>query len=142
MLRAFNKNHLFFYITIKTFIHVPILSNRPAANEKSKLCGGSENSHLRTKGCIFFVISVSSFCYSHTMISDAIQQQLEKIAKKTFQADKQLAIQRNKLMKPIYAKRRDILKQVPNFWGTAVSASFFHTHTPALCMPRTSVTSA
>ncbi|GAB5587556.1 hypothetical protein Unana1_02456 [Umbelopsis nana] len=55
------------------------------------------------------------------MISDAIQQQLEKIAKETFQADKQLAIQRNKLMKPIYAKRRDILKQVPNFWGTAMS---------------------
>jgi template-activating factor I len=57
------------------------------------------------------------------MISDAIQQQLEKIGKDTYLADRELAIQRNKLMKPIYAKRRDILKQVPNFWGTAVSSS-------------------
>lgn len=58
------------------------------------------------------------------MISDAIQQQLEKIGKDTYLADRELAIQRNKLMKPIYAKRRDILKQVPNFWGTAVSSLY------------------
>lgn len=55
------------------------------------------------------------------MISDEIQQQLEKIGKDTADADRQLFIQRNKLMKPIYAKRREILKKVPNFWGTAVS---------------------
>jgi hypothetical protein len=55
------------------------------------------------------------------MISDEIQQQLERIGKDTSDADRQLFIQRNKLMKPIYAKRREILKKVPNFWGTAVS---------------------
>ncbi|KAH8548517.1 hypothetical protein BGW37DRAFT_506446 [Umbelopsis sp. PMI_123] len=54
------------------------------------------------------------------MISDEIQQQLEKIGKDTADADRQLYIQRNKLMKPIYAKRREILKKVPNFWGTAL----------------------
>lgn len=55
------------------------------------------------------------------MISDEIQQQLERIGKDTADADRQLFLQRNKLMKPIYAKRREILKKVPNFWGTAVS---------------------
>jgi template-activating factor I len=56
------------------------------------------------------------------MISDEVQQQLEQISKDTYDADRELAIQRNKLMKPIYSKRREILKQVPNFWGTAVSS--------------------
>ncbi|CAM0138213.1 hypothetical protein VKS41_001454 [Umbelopsis sp. WA50703] len=54
------------------------------------------------------------------MISDEVQQQLEQISKDTYDADRELAIQRNKLMKPIYSKRREILKQVPNFWGTAM----------------------
>jgi hypothetical protein len=61
------------------------------------------------------------------MISDEIQQQLEKIGKDTADADRQLYIQRNKLMKPIYAKRREILKKVPNFWGTAVSKLYLAT---------------
>jgi len=55
------------------------------------------------------------------MISNEIQEQLEQIGKNSFEIERQLTAQRNKLMKPIYSKRRDILKKVPNFWGTAMS---------------------
>jgi hypothetical protein len=85
-----------------------------------------ENSHCTGPTsdifCVFPSCPTLLLYFYHTMISDAIQQQLEKIGKDTYLADRELAIQRNKLMKPIYSKRRDILKQVPNFWGTAVSS--------------------
>lgn len=53
--------------------------------------------------------------------NDNLEDELRVIQEETEKAREQLAIQERKLMMPIWEKRREIVKKIPNFYATAVS---------------------
>lgn len=53
--------------------------------------------------------------------TDNLEDELRVIQEETEKAREQLAIQERKLMVPIWEKRREIVKKIPNFYATAVS---------------------
>ncbi|CEG65763.1 hypothetical protein RMATCC62417_02476 [Rhizopus microsporus] len=57
--------------------------------------------------------------------NDNLEDELRVIQEETEKAREQLAIQERKLMMPIWEKRREIVKKIPNFYATALGNTIF-----------------
>jgi hypothetical protein len=75
---------------------------------------------------------------------DGCQNQIDGLNEKA--SDEILEVEKkyNKLRKPYFQKRNDIIKRIPNFWVTAVSFSFeyYPWHPPGLRFPSSNLSSS
>lgn len=51
---------------------------------------------------------------------DLLNDTFNVLEEETMKAAEQVQAYQRKLMDPIYHKRRELVKKIPNFWGTAV----------------------
>lgn len=64
---------------------------------------------------------------------DSCQNQIDGLNEKA--SDEILEVEKkyNKLRKPYFQKRNDIIKRIPNFWVTAVSFAIYKTYNLTIC---------
>lgn len=55
---------------------------------------------------------------------EAINKQLTKLQEETDKVDREVHAYMRQKMAPIWNKRRDIVKQIPNFWTRVVSSLY------------------
>lgn len=51
---------------------------------------------------------------------DLLNDTFNVLEEETMKAAEQVQAYQRKVMEPIYHKRRELVKKIPNFWGTAV----------------------
>ncbi|KAG0003110.1 hypothetical protein BGZ80_007727 [Entomortierella chlamydospora] len=54
---------------------------------------------------------------------EAVQEEIEALAKLTEDAELEIALKRNELMTPVFEKRREIIAKIPKFWPTVLQLS-------------------
>ncbi|KAI9243516.1 hypothetical protein BY458DRAFT_561198 [Sporodiniella umbellata] len=59
---------------------------------------------------------------------DYIEDQFQIIQEESFKAFEQVQLHQRKVTAPIYEKRREIVKPIPNFWSTAALESLIDFH--------------
>ncbi|KAG1250984.1 hypothetical protein G6F68_012516 [Rhizopus microsporus] len=52
---------------------------------------------------------------------DIIEDQFQILQEETAKAMEQVQAYQHKMMTPVWEKRREIVKNIPNFWGQAVN---------------------
>lgn len=58
-------------------------------------------------------------------VEDLINDDFAILDEETLKVSEEISAIQRKLMEPIWYKRREMVKKIPNFWGQTVSAFFF-----------------
>lgn len=73
----------------------------------------------------FFFFFSSSFTLKMYADEDIIEDQFQIIQEESIKALEQVQLYQRKVMTPIWEKRREIVKSIPNFWSTAVNHNYY-----------------
>jgi len=64
---------------------------------------------------LFFIVS------SNMSSEDIIEEQLQSLQQEASEVMEKVQVYQRKVMTPVWEKRREMIKKIPGFWGTAVS---------------------